>query len=60
MTLTTLIAAAHTDLHELIVSRINRCDLLDLAIAARAAGHWMVAEELNYVRNTKAGAYCPA
>jgi len=52
MTLTTLIAASYTDLNDLIVSRVNRCDLLDLEIAARAAGAWEVAQELNHVRNT--------
>jgi len=56
MTLTTLIAAARTDLHELIVSRVNLCDLLDLETAARAAGAWEVALELNHVRNTKSAA----
>jgi len=56
MTLTTLIATAHTDLHELIVFRVNLCDLLGLETAARAAGAWEVAQELNHVRNTKAAA----
>jgi len=56
MTLTTLIAAAHTDLHEMIVSKVNLCDLLDLEAAARAAGAWEVALELNHVRNTKSSA----
>ena len=53
MTLTTLIAAAHTDLHEMIVSKVNLCDLLDIEAAARAAGAWEAALELNHVRNTK-------
>ena len=57
MTLTTLIAAACTDLNEMIVSRVNRCNLLELEVAARAAGAWEVAQELNYVRNTKVSSY---
>jgi len=55
-TLTALIAAHHASLNEIIVSRVNRCDLLDLEIAARAVGAWEAAVELNHVRNTPVAA----